>query len=480
MDRALASGDDLMDEISEQRRRDLETHIQETLGLLKEYEDKRRLSDDPKEKRRCEREIAELRRLLDSYQSAQQAIQEMSGVARGGEIEFVNRENELLLLRVERLRASRSPYTLISAPAGYGKSYLLRHLVHTIESDQTLHEKWFVRYVDLGSSQDPETPLTAIAGDPWITYIVCAIHTSTNQDPRGEPGLLTEPAATTDAVSTYVIQSLSTPLSQGRRAVLLIFDGVERLGETSRQWLYTLMNDLYTRTHSGYQEIITVRVIVAGRNAETFWEGYEQAYPRLPAPRRINLTPFDEYSIQELIWHQAQLAQVSLDDQTVVQIADEVQYLSGGHPKVIRHLADHVAEQSFAIGPAADYFKLHRGELVQTILSPVAQDLLAGLETQTREAVQALSVFRRVNANTVQALIAAEILPPQTNEIDLLGDLQRAHLLESPGIREPFYHDHYAIRRILSLDMAHSCQESRTRYLRLNGIASNSQYGGMV
>jgi len=79
--RTFASAPALTDEISAQRRRDLEAHIQETLELLKEYEDKLRLSDDPKEKRRCEHEIAELRQLLDSYQSERTMVNQRDGAS---------------------------------------------------------------------------------------------------------------------------------------------------------------------------------------------------------------------------------------------------------------------------------------------------------------------------------------------------------------------------------------------------------------
>ena len=48
---------------------DLKVSVQETLDLIKQYEDKRRLSGDPKERRNCERQIADLRRLLEEYQA---------------------------------------------------------------------------------------------------------------------------------------------------------------------------------------------------------------------------------------------------------------------------------------------------------------------------------------------------------------------------------------------------------------------------
>jgi class 3 adenylate cyclase len=377
-----------------------------------------------------------------------------AGAASVAEAEFVNREDALHLLQVERLRASRSPYTLISAPAGYGKTYLLQHLIYITESDDTLRQKWCIRYVGV----DPQ------ASDQIAGFI----HAITGSSPPDES------AVTPDAVCNHVIQELCAPSPDGRRAILLIFDAVERLNEETAQWLYALLRALRTRTHSGYQEIITVRVILAGHNAESFWEGYERAHPKPPAPQRIGLSPFATHAIQELIWKRIRTARVELDDQTVIQIADEVRYLSGGHPTVIRRLVDDLAGQLFAIGPVAEYFGQRQRQLVQTVLAPVAADIRGSLATtlaaETLETVQTLNVFRRVNANTVQALVEAGMLPPGTNEIELLGDIQRARILDGPGIREPFYRNRL-IQCVWALDMAYGSPERQARYQQLNKIA---------
>jgi len=50
------------------RREQLKEHIRETFELISQYEEKLRLSNDPKEKARCRRILAEQREYLEGYQ----------------------------------------------------------------------------------------------------------------------------------------------------------------------------------------------------------------------------------------------------------------------------------------------------------------------------------------------------------------------------------------------------------------------------
>lgn len=50
-----------------QRAEQLRKHIQDSLQLLKEYEDKLRLADDPKEKERCRHEIVKLKESVERW-----------------------------------------------------------------------------------------------------------------------------------------------------------------------------------------------------------------------------------------------------------------------------------------------------------------------------------------------------------------------------------------------------------------------------
>jgi hypothetical protein len=184
----------------------------------------------------------------------------------------------------------------------------------------------------------------------------------------------------------------------------------------------------------------------------------------------MDLGPLDQHAIEELIWNQARSVHTVLDDRTARQIADHVWYLSGGHPKAIHSLAADLAQRLFLIGPVAEYYATHQALLVHSCLLAIATELLHDLDPRLRQAVQALSVLRRINGNSVQALVRAGALPEGTNEIRLLGDLQRAHVLVGPSIAEPFYRDRF-MRRIFVLDLAHRSEESQARFRWLNAVA---------
>jgi hypothetical protein len=389
---------------------------------------------------------------------------------------FVDRERELDLLDVERLRASRSPYTLIGAPAGYGKTCLLRQALRVAGGCEETGRRWSLRYVEFQRPGDGDGD-----GDR-IASIAAAL--------AGE-AVQGDPAALLDQVCVQVVQRLTAPLDEGRalsadsrrmpkgrRAVLILLDGVERLDEGARQWLYELLGRCYRRTRTGAQEIVVLRAVLAGRDVERFWEGYALACPTPFPPQRIELSPLDHYAIQEWVWQQARAAQIVLDDQAVRQIADHVSYLSGGHPGVIRGLVDDLANQLFMIGPADRYYGERGEDLLRACLAPVADELLRGVDGAFQDPVCALSVFRRVNANTVLALERAGVLPAETDEVALLGELQRARVLEEPRIDEPFYRDRL-LRQVLALDMAHRSPESRARFRDLNRVALEL-YAGWV
>ncbi len=369
------------------------------------------------------------------------------------DFDFVDRESALAQLSPANLKAGQSPYILISAPAGYGKSYLLYRLLQMMQDEKACEDRWQCRYVDFSQQRRDQ-----------IAHIISEITGQTFRDER---------SVAINFVCDCITQKLAAPHADGRCAVLLLFDSVEQLFESARQWLYSLLHELRVRTHVDYQEIITVRVVIVERNVESFWEGFKRAYPVSPPPLPLTLTPFDTAAIHTLVRHRAAAAQIELSAATVAKIAEEVAYLSGGHPKVIDGLLDELEVQTFAIGAVANYFERQCGALVRKYISFVVDDLLDSLDTfprYLRRALRVLSLFRWVNANTVQALCEAEILPPDLDEVQLLGDLQQTNLFGAPSPQTPYYRDQQ-MRRILALDLAHRSEDDRALYQTLNQLA---------
>lgn len=371
------------------------------------------------------------------------------------DFDFVDREQVLAQLSPASLRSSQSPYILVSAPAGYGKSYVLYRLLQMMQDEAVCEAQWQCRYIDFSQQRRDQ-----------ITYIINSITGEAFHDER---------SVAINYVCDCITQKLAAPHAEGRCAVLLLFDSVEQLFESARQWLYSLLHELRARTHVDFQEIITVRVVIAERNVESFWEGFKRAYPVSPPPLPLTLPPFETAAIRMLVRHRADAAQIELSNATVAKIAEEVAYLSGGHPKVIDGLLDELAEQTFAIGAVADYFERQCGTLVRKYISFVVDDLLDSLDAfprHLRRALRVLSLFRWVNANTVQALCDAEILPSHLDEVQLLGDLQQTNLFGAPSPQTPYYRDQQ-MRRLLALDLAHRSEDDRAIYQALNQLALN-------
>ena len=400
------------------------------------------------------------RALLRADLPGEGGVDEGSPTARSiipADFDFVNRERALAQLSPAHLKASQSPYILISAPAGYGKSYLLYRLLQLMQNqaEEACETQWQCRYIDFSQQRREQIP-----------YIISEITGEAFRDER---------SVAINFVCDCITQKLSAPHAEGRCAVLLLFDSVEQLFESARQWLYSLLHELRTRTHVDFEEIITVRVVIAERNVESFWEGFKRAYPVSPPPLPLTLPPFDSAAIRTLVRRRAAAAQIELSEATVTKIAKEVAYLSGGHPKVIDGLLDELAAQTFAIGSVADYFERRCGALVRKYISFVVDDLLDSLDAfprHLRRALRVLSIFRWVNANTVQALCEAELLPPHLDEIQLLGDLQQTNLFGAPSPQMPYYRDQQ-MRRILALDLAHRSEDDRAIYQELNQLALN-------
>ncbi|MBN1876740.1 MAG: NACHT domain-containing protein [Anaerolineae bacterium] len=369
--------------------------------------------------------------------------------------EFVNRKRELELLSAQNLKTS-APFLLLSAPAGYGKTHLLQHLVYLITGEEAAYAQWDCGYVDCAGCKE---------GSP-IVYITQMLTGMVDVGP---------PETCTSLITDYVDELLDE-----EREVLLILDGLDALPDTVQRWLGTVLDELYYRTRYGHQVLAVIRIILAGHNVEPFWMTLQQTYTRLPAPQRITLAPFDEATVKDLVRQQVQMlnSPIAQEEELITEIASELHYVTGGHPRVICALLMELTGQEFRVGRVQRYLTRHRSEIVAQHFIPAAEGFLYEVAPELRGAIQVLSVFRRVNANTVQILVGSGVLPAATHEIELLGRMQATRLLEGPSIREPFYRNPF-MRKVLVMAMAGRSAEAEAEFARLNRM-SQDVYAGWV
>ena len=128
-------------ETAHNRQEDVKAHIRETLELIKEYEDNRRLSSDPKEQRKYEREIADLRKLLEGHEAE---LAESRKVYETEKIslaklpstnpELFGREEELAILD-EAWASSQTNIVSLVAWGGVGKTALVNTWLNEMRPD---------------------------------------------------------------------------------------------------------------------------------------------------------------------------------------------------------------------------------------------------------------------------------------------------------------------------------------------------------
>jgi len=127
----------MSEDLNRKRRQDLEDNIRKTLDLIKEYEDKRRLSDDPKEQRDAERQIADLRQLLEQYQRERAELDRAaeptavlwpSNIPDERYYPLPGRERDLGRLLETLQNARGSPVVIIGGLGGLGKTAMAAEL----------------------------------------------------------------------------------------------------------------------------------------------------------------------------------------------------------------------------------------------------------------------------------------------------------------------------------------------------------------
>jgi hypothetical protein len=318
---------------------------------------------------------------------------------------FVNREEEIQFL-IQSVVDERPDFILVTAPADYGKSFLLRRV------EALLRPKGSGRvlaWCELTSESTLETIIQSL-----LSQIVPG-QSSTGKRGRFSPK---------DRLRAGLESALkrSDPIARG--AVLLL-DGVESLptpvAAGLRQTLEAVNTDLWN------QRRLHLRVILAVRYIPPEWEDLGQEY---------SLSPFTASVVGDAIDNMCRrkgLDPLPLGERS--RLANEVHWTSGGHPAVMASILDELSQNSFQVTVDPDvrrrWFQEHGHPKISGLLRAVSQDLHAPLRT--------LGVFRWFNAEILSFLLREGEIQGFSGGDKLMSALRSAHLCGLPQLGDPGY-----------------------------------------
>jgi hypothetical protein len=358
------------------------------------------------------------------------------------EIEFANRTYEL----DEICRPGGKRVVLVDAPAGYGKSYLLREVKGTYEK----RGNWLVVLVDLKSKSDMSSDRVHVASAAIANEIA---------KQAGEKAI-----ATSHMTEDAIIAAINDLLQPRAEQILLLFDGIEVLSNSVSGWLRDMISRLDGTLQIAGSEL---RLVLAGRYAKD-WS--RKAWFNL---RRLELSPFDLEIIRSIVdsaLKRGQLADRN-DPAFIYALATHTQWISGGHPKAICGIVSEI-EKLTAVPVPLEYFFVHRvceasghsGTMFDLYVEPIIQEIVEPLPEAVREALETIGVFRKFNPDILDILINTGEVAGFDRGWNLLEELMKTHLVNTPNLANPMYSDEI-VRRMLAIRM--QIQEP-SRYKRLN------------
>ncbi len=371
------------------------------------------------------------RRLFEfvNYLLDQRTDIKLSARQQDHHIRFINRE-------IERKEACDQlfapPYIIFEAPAGYGKTELLK-----VIQRQQFKDNWACIYVEL-----PEEQLISA-----FTLAEFIAQDADFHDPFPKHLNL-------DAIGFilggYLYQLLNLQKKKISGLVLLI-DSIERLPETE---IDRFVNQFLPALQTTLQNV-SIRIRFAGRNVGSLWVRHSTKFPLKIVP----LSPFRFKFVQETV--KRQLPNIQDHD----TFAAHLMHITGGHPGCMAEIIEgaKVNDQN-----ADTYFQERENEHRKIILK---------YANKTREAIpenllntfDILSVFRRYNLRLLQKMIEEEIIEYSREFLNLERELTATYLVKR---RNGFIQDDI-VRRLLALRLR---WEEPDKFLDLCSKAKNIYY----
>ena len=375
-------------------------------------------------------------------------------------VRFVNREYELR--RICTLNGAQ--FTLIDAPAGYGKSYLLHEVRRQLCG------------LSGGSTQNPRannagTQCVLVELSDRLAleqYVLDAICQQMN---------ISRAAVTSaDDLAPELISMAERSEGQAHKltTVMLMFDNVDRIPmDRVKTWL---VRDLIAGLDKGLEATAggpKLRAVLAGRFVASEWDalGKRHGLKFMLLP----LSPFSRDIVEEAVRLKAQEVGQSLDASACTAMARGIVRVTGGHPYCMTLVIDRLAKRRFGVNyeGAGNYFDRIRGQVLRDSVSPVVDALMERLDDEVSNLLSRISVFRRFDQRILDILLNSGEIAGFASGEQALVSLNATALITPPGIAEAekryeHLHTDRIARRLLALAMK---ADQPGLYGRLNAIA---------
>ncbi|HKX33170.1 MAG TPA: CHAT domain-containing protein [Blastocatellia bacterium] len=363
------------------------------------------------------------------------------------EVEFVNRVHELNeLCRTITLK------TVIEAPAGFGKTYLLQEVKKRFLAEQPVGES-----IAKSRRGCALLDLQDYSGRNECLNLINEVARQIG----GKKVKATELGRASEELAAHMGNYSS---------ILLLIDSVERADDDTLEWLYRdlIEGELYNALHPRLKIVFAGRYL---RNIRGNIDRLAKRYlPRWDGYNIVELEPFSERIIEEFLRKRYETTRGEPKDVPKGKFeswSKGIMDLSGGHPRTIKKLADFLSEPD-AANWVADFTTQNQKERrYRDIVEREIEEVLESINDEVAKSdLMKLSVFRIFNLDTIEYLKSIGEFDKSRGAFEIFVPLTRTGLVK----RYPnsiFYSDSL-IRNLVLLKLKH---ERREDYLQINRAA---------
>jgi hypothetical protein len=324
-----------------------------------------------------------------------------------GDLQFVNQIEALNAV----LNQPQANNFVIDAPAGYGKTRLLRELAIRLAQ-----ASWYIRTVSFSDSHIK--PMSQNDAVSFIAQHFNVKHVGSAED--------------TGRRVAQILRQLNANKNiskDSQMGSVLILDAIEQISTGTHLRSYDELKSFLhgLREGSSVFQNYTLRIILAGR--------YIGQYISISGDSIvINLKPFDINVIRQAISTFFESQQSEMSFERCGELAQHILYITGGHPEMVKKL---LMDESIGIvqHQTIDLRKWrtdYLDDIRQKIVEPVIENIRGDLPGKLWAAIEVLCVYRRIYRYIIKQLLAQEI-SGYTTHFELIDDLKKARLIKHTG-----------------------------------------------